>query len=121
MLGIVTDALPSLLTAAICVLLYHLLSRRMERATFTAMDSCITFCLVTVVPLPAIMAAGTFFILNYAYTNFPDIRPQSWDISMIYSAVLQLVLTGATSLVGSGIACWKFVHRSRVRHGASAT
>jgi hypothetical protein len=110
-------ALPALL----CLLLYRALSSSIRRGTFSVLDACFTFCGATLIALPLFMGASTLFALNFIYTNYPDIRPQSWDNSMVFSAVLLVMWTIVVSAIASAISCWKFVRHMGPSRAGPAT
>lgn len=120
-MGLAVLVLVMTLPALLCLLLYRTLSSSIRRGTFSVLDACFTYCAVTLVVLPFVMGASALLALNYLYTNYPDTRPQSWDNSMVLTAVLQVVWTAVVSIIASAISCWKFVRRTRPPHAGPAT
>jgi hypothetical protein len=110
LLDAVLTVLPFAVTAALCLWLYRFFAVRVSRGTFSALDATFVFCLVSLFVIPTFIGATTLYVLYYLYMNFPQTRPQSWDVAIGYSARAYWLCSLAMAVVACMVAGWKLFH-----------
>jgi len=103
--------LPFAVTAGLCIWAYQPFATRVRGGVFSKLEATFLFCLVSLVLVPMLIGVTTALVLHYLYTNYPQTRPQSWDVAIGYSAVAYYLCSVAMAVVACMVGGWKLFRR----------
>lgn len=103
---------PLIAQLVLCRFLYLLLRRKVLADELKSLGACFLFCIVmAIIPWPVTGFTGGLGV--YFYTQYPALRPVSWDVGLAWTMFLLLWFSYFVSVVCALIVCTKLLAQSK--------